>query len=220
MIRITRVLTEADVEPIVRLAEANHITLVGQAVRKNGPICSLTKTTLGMEVRAYLEEHLDQYNGVQTETILAKDNNDIVVGFAIIIYAASGHCGMSYSAVAQSHRRQGIFRMMTDEIKSRFKSIVLTCHLHTVPVYERLGFEIAGRKDAQVQMGWGPYDVNTHMNHLKLEWHEGINKTREAYFEALRLTPTQVEKLKREITTYQTSREREVDAFLVARKTH
>jgi CRISPR/Cas system-associated endoribonuclease Cas2 len=69
-------------------------------------------------------------------------------------------------------------------------------------------------------MGWGPYDVNTHMNHLKLEWHEGINKTREAYFEALRLTPTQVEKLKREITTYQTSREREVDAFLVARKTH
>ena len=216
MVSITRMLTEADIEPIVKLAKANHIALAGQAIRKNGPICSLTKTILGMEVRAYLEENLYQHNGVHTETILAKDSDGSIVGFAITIYAASGHCGMSYSAVAQSHRRQGIFRMLIDDIKSRFTSIVLTCHLHTVPVYERLGFKIDGQKDAQIQMGWGPYDVNTHMNHLKLEWHKGIKKTRDAFLRTL--TPSKAESTRRASIAYQAAREKEVEAFLVARQ--
>ncbi|KII34879.1 hypothetical protein NL64_06355 [Pseudomonas fluorescens] len=208
---ITRELTQQDLQPVIKLAVANHIDLTSYAVRRDGPISGLSKGTLEIEVRTYLQQVLSAKPMLPVEVVLAKDPEGAVIGFMLVIRAANGACGLSYGAVAQSHRQQGVLRLMLDDIKSRHQSIVLTCHLGTVHIYERLGFKVSGQKDAQVEMSWGPYDPLTPMNHLGFESHVEFQALHAAF---KRTHGTKAISIRRAANAFQAARVREVAAFV------
>lgn len=216
MVNITRILSITDVEPIVKLAVANYVDLISVAVRKDGPISSLSKTIIGIEIRTYLEEILSPSPRIPLEILLAKDGHNEIIGFAIHIKAQEEHCGLSYCAVAQSHRNQGIFRAMIDDIKSRFTSIGLTCHLGSVPLYERLGFTVYGQDDAQIEMGWGAYNPDTQMFHFGFDQHVDVIAVKETFYRTN--GPSKSKKIRNSANAYHATRKKEVEDFIKSRQ--
>lgn len=216
MVRITRVFSDADIESIVNIAMDNYASLVSQPVQTDSPIGDLARTILAVEVRGYLAEAASPSPRLHTGVVLAKNAENEVVGFAIFIRAAGSHCGLSYCAVAQSYRKQGIFRRLIDDIKSRFSAIGLTCHLNTVEVYERLGFVIYWRKDAQVEMSFGPYDATTKMDHIGFDTNKSVIAAKLGFSKGR--SRKELEKLKRSAQAYNAARITDVERFLVNRQ--
>lgn len=216
MIRITRVFSDADIESIAKLAMDNYIELTAHPLKTRSPVSDLAKTVMGIEVRGYLAEAASQSPRLNAGVVVAKNPDNEVVGFALFIRADGSCCGLSYCAVANQYRGQGIFRRLVDDIKSRFTTIGLTCHLNTVPVYEKLGFAIYWRKDNQIEMSWGPYDASTYMPHIGFDNEVNVKAATNAFYNSH--TPKALAKIQKDAAAFTNARSVAIDVFLRSRQ--
>jgi GNAT superfamily N-acetyltransferase len=156
MFTVTTTLTEADIQQAVKLAKANYVELIEKHIRPGGPTGSMCQTTVEVEVRAYLNEALSGNFGMKITAVLAKDDKQNLIGFAIALGGKlETDCGLNYAVVHHAHRRQGILRAMLEEVQKKYSFIGLACKIDKVPYYEALGFRITGPQMAQVAMSWG-----------------------------------------------------------------
>lgn len=116
------------------------------------PLFSVYRFTLLTEVQAYLERPTPS----QIELVTATDDGELV-GFALCGLSPGPHpeCGIYYTAVAKSRRREGILGLMVREIKSKYAVVSLSCDVRLVPVYEHYGFEPASLRNHHIVMAIG-----------------------------------------------------------------
>ena len=118
---------------------------------------------IGYEVHLYLEA-LGGAKGIAVELIVATDEQDPakVVGFLLYLPVKDDPeaCGVAYMAVHASHRRQGVARVMMDEMLSRYPHGELTCTVEKVPAFESMGFQVRGVRGTQVLMNTRDYSTD------------------------------------------------------------
>lgn len=154
---ITTELTESDIDQAIKLARANYVELINKFVKPHGPTSSLCIAQVEAEVREYLLDALSGCYGGFAEAVLARDHaRGNLVGFVIVLRGNDPEdCGISYTVVCASHRRQGILRKMLQRVQAQYSHIGLSCNVDKVPYYEALGFHITGSDCAQVAMCCG-----------------------------------------------------------------
>ena len=118
---------------------------------------------IGYEVHLYLEA-LGGAKGIAVELIVATDEQDPakVIGFLLYLPVKDDPqaCGVAYMAVHASHRRQGVARVMMDEMLSRYPHGELTCTVEKVPAFESMGFQVRGVRGTQVLMNTRDYSTD------------------------------------------------------------
>ncbi|WP_064363760.1 GNAT family N-acetyltransferase [Pseudomonas sp. RIT-PI-o] len=154
---ITTDLTEGDIDQAIKLARANYVELINKFVKPHGPTSSLCIAQVEAEVREYLLDALTGCYGGFAEVVLARDQaRGNLVGFLIVLRGNDPEdCGISYTVVCATHRRQGILREMLRRVQGQYSHIGLSCNVDKVPYYEALGFHITGSDCAQVAMCCG-----------------------------------------------------------------
>ncbi|WP_411961220.1 GNAT family N-acetyltransferase (plasmid) [Pseudomonas mandelii] len=154
---ITADLTEGDINQAIKLARANYVELINKFVKPHGPTSSLCIAQVEAEVREYLLDALTGCYGGFVEAVLARDQaRGDLIGFTIVLRGNNPEdCGISYTVVSATHRRQGILREMLKGVQARYSHIGLSCNVDKVPYYEALGFHITGSDCAQVAMCCG-----------------------------------------------------------------
>lgn len=154
---ITTDLTEGDINQAIKLARANYVELINKFVKPHGPTSSLCIAQVEAEVREYLLDALTGCYGGFVEAVLARDQaRGDLIGFTIVLRGNNPEdCGISYTVVSATHRRQGILRAMLKEVRARYSHIGLSCEIDKVPYYEALGFHITGSDCAHIAMYCG-----------------------------------------------------------------
>lgn len=215
MFTITTALTEADIEPAMKLAKANYIDLIHKHLVVGGPTSGMCQTQVEVEVRAYLAEAIAGHFGLSVTVVLAKDETGNVIGFAIALGGKlATDCGLNYAVVHKDHRRQGVLRAMIKELQQRFQFIGLACKLDKVPYYEALGFRITGPETTQVAMSWGLNKPHADMLVLGFDHAEEIVAATAAFD---RLHGSKAQAIYRKINTMQTEQSGKVTAYVSKR---
>jgi hypothetical protein len=150
-------ISKNDVAPILSLALSNYVDLINKVVKISGPTSSLCKTILKVEINEYLQDLITGHHGMPGSIAIARENSSQdIVGFALGMESlAPEHCGISYAAVRNDMRRNGILRSMLSSFQNRYSTIELSCHPKSVIIYQNLGFRVCGRQQVQVAMRWG-----------------------------------------------------------------
>lgn len=125
------------------------------AIAPGNPLYNLYQYGVGYEVHLYL----NAMNGSQSltvELIVALDDEDpeTVLGFLLYLPVQDDPqaCAVAYMAVLESHRRQGIARLMLDRMVSRYAHAELYCTVAKVPYFQAMGFQVLGARGPQVIM--------------------------------------------------------------------
>lgn len=65
---------------------------------------------------------------------------------------SSDACGITYIAVAQHARRQGIARTLVNSLRNTYPHIGLSCPIEKVEIFEKLGMQVVGCNHNHVEM--------------------------------------------------------------------
>jgi GNAT superfamily N-acetyltransferase len=216
MFTITTSLTESDIHKAVKLAKANYVELIEKHLRPGGgPTGSMCQTTVEVEVRAYLSEVNNGKFGLKVTPVLAKDEQNNLIGFAIALEGrVDTDCGLNYAVVHKDYRRQGVLRAMIQEIQSRYKFIGLSCKIDKVPYYEALGFRITGPQNAQVTLSWGLDKPHADMMILGFDH---TNEVQNAKAQFMRLNGAKAQGILRKMDEAQKGQAQKVLAYLEKR---
>lgn len=176
MITITQTITEDDIHLAIKLARANYVELINKLIKPHGPTSSLCIAQVEAEVREYLLDALTGCYGGFSEAVIAKDQlSGKLIGFTIVLRGNDpADCGINYTVVNATHRRQGILREMLKRVQARFSHIGLACNVDKVPYYEALGFHITSADLAQVSMCCGIDKPNAKMGALDFSLNSSI----------------------------------------------
>ncbi len=133
------------------------------AIPPSNLLYNIYQYAIGYEVHLYLEA-VGGAKGIAVELIVALDRQDPakVVGFLLYLPVKDDPeaCGVAYMAVHASHRRQGVARVMMDEMLSRYPHGELTCTVEKVPAFESMGFQVRGVRGTQVLMNTRDYSTD------------------------------------------------------------
>lgn len=125
------------------------------AIAPSNPLYNLYQYGVGYEVHLYLNA-MDGSGSMAVELIVALDDDDpeTVLGFLLYLPVQNdpNACAVTYLAVRESHRGQGIARAMLDKMISRYPHAELYCVVDKVPYFESLGFQVLGARGPHVIM--------------------------------------------------------------------
>ncbi|QHF02768.1 GNAT family N-acetyltransferase [Pseudomonas asturiensis] len=125
------------------------------AIVPSNPLYNLYQYGVGYEVHLYLNA-MDGSGSMAVELIVALDDDDpeTVLGFLLYLPVQNdpSACAVTYLAVRESHRGQGIARAMLDKMISRYPHAELYCVVDKVPYFESLGFQVLGARGPHVIM--------------------------------------------------------------------
>ncbi|SHM91207.1 Ribosomal protein S18 acetylase RimI [Pseudomonas asturiensis] len=125
------------------------------AIAPGNPLYNLYQYGVGYEVHLYLNA-MDGSGSMAVELIVALDDDDpeTVLGFLLYLPVQNdpNACAVTYLAVRESHRGQGIARAMLDKMISRYPHAELYCVVDKVPYFESLGFQVLGTRGPHVVM--------------------------------------------------------------------
>lgn len=216
MFTISTSLTEADIQHAVKFAKANYVDLIEKHLRPGGgPTGSMCQTTVEVEVRTYLSEVLTGEFGLKVAPVVAKDECNNLIGFAIALEGKlDTDCGLNYAVVHKDYRRQGVLRAMIHELQARYRFIGLSCKLDKVPYYEALGFRITGPQKVQVAMSWGLDKPHADMVILGFDQSDEVQGAKAAF---ARLNGAKAQKILRKLGEAQREQAEKVLAYLEKR---
>jgi len=125
------------------------------AIAPSNPLYNLYQYGVGYEVHLYLNA-MDGSKDLAVELIVALDDEDpeTVLGFLLYLPVQNDPdaCAVAYMAVRQSHRRQGIARLMIEKMVGRYPHAELYCVVGKVPYFTSMGFQVLGARGPQVIM--------------------------------------------------------------------
>lgn len=135
----------------------NATSLSTNACPPNDPLYEVSQLYLILEVQAYLSNIGGPALGGRGELLVASEDRSglrKLLGFLLYmpINGSNFCCGVNYGAVREDARNKGIYTLLLRHMLQRYPSATLSCFVHTVPFYERLGFKIEKSRDTQVQM--------------------------------------------------------------------
>lgn len=125
------------------------------AISPSNPLYNLYQYGVGYEVHLYLNT-MDGSGSMAVELIVALDDEDpeTVLGFLLYLPVQGDQeaCAVTYLAVRESHRGQGIARSMLEKMVGRYPHAELYCVVDKVPYFESLGFQVLGARGPHVIM--------------------------------------------------------------------
>ncbi|RUG15356.1 GNAT family N-acetyltransferase [Pseudomonas aeruginosa] len=132
---------------------------------ENDPFEELAKAEVCARLQAdfYLIANPMPVNGVLSrgEAIFVLDESfdpARVVGFATYKprFPTFTSASICYIAVAKSHRRQGVMRLIMSKLLEHYPVVALDCPIELVPLYKKFGFYVSGSQSAHITMETGP----------------------------------------------------------------
>ncbi|HCL3359716.1 TPA: GNAT family N-acetyltransferase, partial [Pseudomonas aeruginosa] len=120
---------------------------------ENDPFEELAKAEVCARLQAdfYLIANPMPVNGVLSrgEAIFVLDESfdpARVVGFATYKprFPTFTSASICYIAVAKSHRRQGVMRLIMSKLLEHYPVVALDCPIELVPLYKKFGFYVSG----------------------------------------------------------------------------
>ncbi|WP_164973686.1 GNAT family N-acetyltransferase [Flavobacterium sp. YO64] len=109
-----------------------------------------------IRARMYLSR-LNDVEPRRTYLITASNNYDQIIGY-ILYHKVVGRpfdISIISTIVSSEFRNHGIFKNMMNILKNEFSSITLSCFVEKVPLYQKLGFQIACNIQTQIGMYYG-----------------------------------------------------------------
>lgn len=157
---------------VLRLVEDNASELSSWSIPRSNIQYELHQWALVAEVKQYLQL-MGKLSSAPSELAVALDDATNVIGFVLYLPTPTNPeaCGISYMAVAAGARRQGVARAMMEQLVERYPHVELTCAVHLVPLYERIGFQVIEGSDhpTQVVMNTRSYSTTAEMRPLNVE---------------------------------------------------
>ncbi|WP_238396959.1 GNAT family N-acetyltransferase [Pseudomonas putida] len=135
------------------------------ALVENDPFEALAREEVCARLRSdfYLIANPMNANGAMSrgEAIFVLDESQEpvqVVGFATYKprFPAFTSASISYIAVAESHRGNGVMRMMMNELLEHHPVVALDCPIELEPLYKKFGFYVSGSQGSHIVMETGP----------------------------------------------------------------
>ncbi|WP_153785402.1 GNAT family N-acetyltransferase [Pseudomonas sp. EMN2] len=157
---------------VLRLVEDNASELSSWSIPRSNIQYEFHQWALVAEVKQYLQL-MGKLSSAPSELAVALDDAANVIGFVLYLPTPTNPeaCGISYMAVAAGARRQGVARAMMEQLVERYPHVELTCAVHLVPLYERIGFQVIEGSDhpTQVVMNTRSYSTTAEMRPLNVE---------------------------------------------------
>jgi GNAT superfamily N-acetyltransferase len=151
---------EIDILNLVK-ANANDISLY--VYKKNSPVYDFMSVREELKMKHYLGR-LNNNELSSTYLILAEHDSN-VIGY--ILYHASTHNPRDVSIISTvvnvNYRKQGVLTLMMNALKNRADSVLLSCFIHLVPMYQKFGFFIGEQWETQVGMHFNYFDELGHV---------------------------------------------------------
>jgi len=132
---------------------------------ENDPFETLAQAEVCTRLRSdfYLIENPMNANGVMSrgEVIFVLDESyspALVVGFATYKprFPEFTSASVCYIAVAESHRGQGVMRLIMSELLEHHPVVALDCPIELEGLYKKFGFYISGSQGGHIVMATGP----------------------------------------------------------------
>ena len=146
---------EATKSQVLQLVVDNLTDISAIGITASNPLYNLYQYGIGFEVHLYLEA-MKNAGELKVELIVATDLDDpqTVTGFALYLPLQDDPdaCTLTYLAVDQDYRRQGIARAMLQQMTARYPHAELACAVGKVACFEALGFQVIGVRGPQVLM--------------------------------------------------------------------
>ncbi|MDI2595274.1 GNAT family N-acetyltransferase [Pseudomonas sp. 681] len=140
---------------ILQLVVDNLTDISAVGLPPSNLLYNVYQYAIGYEVHLYLEA-LNASTGVAVELIVAMDDDDPqkVIGFLLYlpVKGDAQACGVAYMAVEAGHRRQGVARLMVQQMLARYPHAELTCAVAKVAYFEAMDFQVVGARATQVLM--------------------------------------------------------------------
>lgn len=204
-------------DQLVEMTGENLTSLGTRAVPVSNELFPLYQATLAIEVGQYLVSM--GYSPERcSEVIVATEPSkpSQVIGYLLYqpLAGVADACGVSYMIVRASNRRQGIGRLMIQEMLARYPHAELSCFVEKVPVYEAMGFQVIGYRETQVRMNTRDHSADGVMAVLNvaeiyqmpqvLAIHQGLLQKhgRKALVNAEKKIERQVEQIKRKVVAF------------------
>lgn len=135
----------------------------------NDPFEVLAQAEVCARLRSdfYLIENPMSANGVMSrgEAIFVLDDSyspALVVGFSTYKprFPDFSTASVCYIAVAESHRGQGVMRLIMDELLEHHPVVALDCPIELAELYKKFGFYVSGSQGGHLVMATGPITGN------------------------------------------------------------
>ena len=169
---------------VLGLAVANVTDIAMVNVPATNPLHAVYQYAIGAEVRAYLDA-MDGSIGIPVELIAAlnSENTSEAIGFLLYlpVSGARDACGVTYMAVKEGFRRQGVAKEMMAELLRRYPHAALTCVVEKVPYYEAMGYQVIGTRGPQVSMNTRDHECAGRMGVINVEPIYGSQEVRDIY---------------------------------------
>lgn len=139
------------------------------SIVENDPFEPLAQAEVCARLKSdfYLIENPMEANGVMSrgEAIFVLDESyfpALVVGFATYKprFPAFTSASVCYIAVAESHRGQGIMRLIMNEMLEHHPVVALYCPIELEALYKKFGFYVSGSQGGHIVMETGPMNGN------------------------------------------------------------
>lgn len=129
----------------------------------SSPLYPIHQAVMAVEMATYL--HSMGVNALRPIKLLVATDSaapNMVVGFLkyLPLKDSDDACGVTYMAVRQGHRGQGIGRALVADLLKRCPHAELSCYVEKVPFYERMGLQVIGVRDTQIRMCPHPQSAN------------------------------------------------------------
>ena len=169
---------------VLGLAVPNVTEIAMVNVPATNPLHAVYQYAIGAEIRAYLDA-IDGSIGIPVELIAAlnTENSSEAIGFLLYlpVTGAQDACGVTYMAVKEGFRRQGVAKEMMAELLRRYPHSALTCFVEKVPYYEAMGYQVIGTRGPQVSMKTRDHECAGRMGVINVEPIFGSREVRDIY---------------------------------------
>lgn len=100
------------------------------------------------------------YPGADGANLIVSEDNGIIIGSILYHCTTTNDHDISIAStiVDEQYRGQGVLKNMMDVLKCENESIMLTCFVEKVPIYEKLGFKVMMEQGTQICMFYGNPD--------------------------------------------------------------
>jgi len=142
-------------DQVLALTIENTSSLSMSGIPPSNALYPIYEVTLTAEMGVYLKS-MDPQAEARSELIVAMSDCSPaeVVGFVhyLPLRGSADACGVTYIAVAQHARRQGVARALMDEVRKAYPHIGLSCPIEKVEIFEKLGLQVVGANHNHVEM--------------------------------------------------------------------
>ncbi|MBP0723932.1 GNAT family N-acetyltransferase [Bacillus sp. RG28] len=144
-------------EEIIELVGNNAEDISAFVVQRDSPFYEYVRVREITRARMFLD-FLKKDEPEKTYLIVAEDSGKII---GYLLYNRDVTCrddvSICSTVVSDNYRSQGIFTNMINLLKTKTKSISLSCFMNKVSFYQKFGFKIDESFETQVGMFYGTY---------------------------------------------------------------